>query len=210
MKGIRDYIFGPDQAVSTGNEFKHKIFVVGDAETGKKSFIAGFDNEYSTGPISTLLEEVLQKGGYPNTIGIDFVTKTKKIGDDTYKFQFYDLAGHKKFRTITKSYYNKVTGIFVMVDATKPSTLTAAKLWKENINENFIIPNFSSSTIPIILLINKIDLLDEKQKSELNYNNFCKLYGFDSWIPISNETGENIELAHNTMIDICKSLVNFC
>jgi Ras-related protein Rab-32 len=187
-----DYYFGTPEV----REFKHKIIVVGANGTGKKSFIYRFgDNEYFH--------------SYSNTnIGVDFVTETKRIGNDIYKLQFWDLAGNEKFSQTHKSYYNDTTAILVMVDATNPDSLDTAKLWKQNIDQNFTALKFVAETDPIILLVSKIDLLDEDTRSNLNYKDFCETNGFSTWIPMSNKTGENVELVDMLMINICKNVVN--
>lgn len=186
-----DYYFG----TPTIREFKHKIIIVGAHGTGKKSFIYRFgDNEYFHSYSNT-------------TLGINFVTETKKIGNDIYKLQFWDLAGREKISQTNKSYYDSATAILVMIDATNPDSLDTAKLWKEDIDQNFIMPKFISETNPVILVVSKIDLLDEDTRSSLNYKDFCETNGFSTWIAMSNKTGENVELVDITMINICKNVV---
>ena len=144
---------------------------------------------------------------YKATIGVDFTLKVKKVDKDVFRLQLWDIAGQERFGNMTRVYYKEAVGAFIMVDCTRPSTFDAVKKWKSDIDSKIEWPEYSLETNPVILLINKIDLLDDTDRSELNYDDFCKEYGFHSWIAISNNTGEGIEEACDAMIEICKNVV---
>lgn len=163
---------------------RHKICVVGMNGTGKKSFISKFNSDlpFHNDPLKVS------------------VTKNKKIGDDLYIFDFWNF---NNISLTTKKHYADATVIFVVID-NRPITLDIARLFKKDINAKYDSPEFYELINPIILLVNKTDLLDEKTKSELNYDDFCTEYGFSRWIPISTKTEEGIDLAYGDMFDICK------
>lgn len=179
---------------------RHKICVVGMNGTGKKSFISKFNSDlpFHNDPLKVS------------------ATKNKKIGDDLYIFNFWNFNNtlltpipSGLIRPVelelltTKEHYTDATVIFIVVD-NRPITLDIARLFKKDINAKYDSPEFYEPINPIILLVNKTDLLDEKTKSELNYDDFCTEYGFSRWIPISTKTGEGIDLAYGDMLDICK------
>lgn len=159
-------------------------------KTGKKSFISKFSNKK---PI----------GSNNSPHGVEFVINNEKIGPGTYVYNFWNF---NNITQTTKMHYKDAVVIFVMVDH-RSITLDIARLFKKDINAKFDALEYSRPTNPVILLVNKIDLLDEETRSKLNYDDLCKDYGFDRWIPISTKTISGIELAYRTMIDICKSAI---
>lgn len=176
-----------------GKKLLFRICVVGDVNVGKTTFIDKIVNP-----------EYTQMKKFVHTDYTEWCGKNEKIGNDTCVMQYWDFATQDLFNTRTKIYYENSTIIFVMIDAiTLKETTECAIKWKSDINTNFR----SFKTNPIILLINKIDLLTDDAKSKLNYDKFCKKYGFHSWFTISNKTGEGIQSVNNTIIKICTNFV---
>lgn len=86
-----------------------------------------------------------------------------------------------------------------MIDATNLISVDTANTWKKDIDQHITLRNINQ----VILLVDNIDVLDETGRSNLNYDDLRKEYDFNTWIAISTKTGENIDLAHNMMLNIC-------
>jgi small GTP-binding protein len=134
-----------------------KILVVGDTKTGKTSIIERIvHNRFSS--------------EYKRTYQVEFVNKVVKIGDNNLKLEFFDIAGQESDRIVTKPYvFPTAIGAFVVADAGREDTFIGAGKWKKDID--------SKCSIPVILLINKIDIDDIKINYKL-YNEIWGDYGF--------------------------------
>ncbi|XP_037070862.1 ras and EF-hand domain-containing protein-like [Pollicipes pollicipes] len=83
----------------------YKVVIIGDAGVGKSSFVQRF----CTGEV---------RPSYAATIGVDFQVQTVVVDDQTVCIQLWDTAGQERFRSITKQYFRKADGVFVMFDVT--------------------------------------------------------------------------------------------
>jgi len=182
----------------------YKICVLGDIKTGKTSFV------------KRVVHDIFSIH-YRATIGVDFFLKVKRIGNDSFRLQLWDLSGSIIHENKTEKYYRESVGAFILIDHASPKTIESAKEWKRDIDSKVIWPYSSEINpvgesvariffSPVILLVNKIDLLDDEIRSAIDYDNFCKEYGFHSWIAISAKDSIGTELACNTMFDICKNI----
>jgi hypothetical protein len=113
----------------------------------------------------------------------------------------------ERFGNMTRIYYKETTGVFVTIDSNRSSTVDASIKWKNDLDDKLVLPKLKSSDrSPIILLISKVDLLDEEDKAKINYDEFCEKHGFHSRFMISSKTGEGIESACNKMVEILQDI----
>lgn len=181
----------------TGKEFLHKICIVGDMGTGKTALCRRLcHKEFSI--------------AYKNTIGVDFALECVKVDGDTFRMQYWDIAGPERLGNMTKVYYIEANAFFVMIDATRLATTEGAIKWKKDVDTKWTLPEFTTPTNPVILLVNKMDLIPEQDQSELKlkYDTFCTEHGFHSWFPISVKDDTGVTLARDTMINICKNIIS--
>ncbi|KAI6240985.1 Ras-related protein Rab-30 [Aphelenchoides fujianensis] len=73
-------------------KYLFKVVLVGNAGVGKTCLVRKFT-------------QGIFPPGQSATIGVDFMIKTVKVGDDKIKLQIWDTAGQERFRSITQSYY---------------------------------------------------------------------------------------------------------
>lgn len=174
-------------------ELVYKILIVGKAGVGKSSIIMKyvFDN-YSSLEYST--------------IGMDFFTKTIEWNNNlTINVQLWDIAGQERFAHLTRSYYRGAIGAFVVLDATNENSFDIVEKWKANIDLNVKFPN-CDVPIPVVLLVNKYDLVNEtftlKQWDEIKQkiDKFSKDKGFVDWFETSAITGGGIDEAVHTLV----------
>ena len=177
-------------------DFLYKILMVGDANVGKTSII----KKYVHGIFSQ---------NHKPTIGVDFALKVLKLDNNLIvRLQIWDIAGQERFNTMTRVYYKEAFAAFVVFDASSwdnPNTLNIVKKWKSDIDSKVSLPN-SDESIPVILLANKIDLIstdnDKMKKLTEEMNQFCTSHGFSAWFGVSAKENINLNLAHETLIDL--------
>ena len=174
-------------------ELLYKVLVVGDVSTGKTSII----KRYVHGIYSI---------HYKATIGVDFALKVIKWDDNTnVRLQLWDLAGQERFANMTRVYYKESVGAFIVFDVTHPGTFDSVRKWKLDIDQKVTLPN-TDDPIPVVLIINKIDLLDESDKNEQDkwskekMDKFCEDNGFVAWFKTSAKDGVNIDNAANALV----------
>jgi Ras-related protein Rab-32 len=163
-----------------------KIIVVGDYAVGKTTLI----RKYTTGVFTD---------SYKITIGVDFCLKTLKWNDtQDISIQLWDIAGHERFGSMTRIYYQYAIAAVVCFDISRPSTLDNVKKWRDDINDKVTMPD--GKPIPMILLANKCDIKDVTIDRE-KLNAFAKENGFVGWFETSSKDAINVERAFNTLIE---------
>jgi Ras-related protein Rab-2A len=123
-----------------------KYIIIGDTAVGKSSILLRFTNN-----------QFQQNHDY--TIGVDYGTKTLTLADNTtIKIQIWDTAGHECYRSITRSYYRDVAGVFLVYDITNRDTFSRLSSWLDELRQNN-----SNRHITIMLVGTKIDLTHRRQ-----------------------------------------------
>lgn len=141
---------------------------------------------------------------YIVTIGSQFAVKTVTVpnanGEDVVvKLLVWDLAGQQRFDFIRTSYYRGSKGALMVFDVTRQSTWRELPRWIEETETALGL------RIPIILLANKVDLVDERIISEEEARHFVEDYNLQGYIETSALTGQNVDeafrmLAKETLI----------
>ena len=168
--------------MSEENEKKYKLLIIGEASVGKTSIMCRYvDNSFSE--------------NYKSSVGIDFRIKQINHKNDKFKVQIIDTAGQERFRTIGKSYYREVRGIFIVFDLTDKDTFEQLDYWIQSINEVVYIQN-------IIILANKCDLQAEVTDDEIN--NYKNKTNYDI-IKVSAKNNINIKESFKKMINLIKN-----
>lgn len=177
----------------TRKEFLWKVVIVGDSSVGKTSIV----KRYVHGVFSDYFKQ---------TTGVDFALKVIKMPNDTYiRLQLWDISGKEMYSVSSVNYYTNgeaTNGVFVVFDVSHHNTLEATKCWKMHLNKKL------PKSVPIILLANKMDLVDDKSNggpygglTKEGMDIFCKDNGFTTWLDISGKTNHNVNEAFNTLIE---------
>ena len=93
---------------------------------------------------------------YDATINLDFSYKNIKIGEYIYRVQLWDTVGQENFQLISRGYYKNGVCALVVYDITNKDSFDNVKKWIEEVKTN------GPSTISLILVGNKIDLIDQR------------------------------------------------
>ncbi len=156
-----------------------KIVIIGDPAVGKTSLIKRyvqdvFDDRY----LNTIGAKVMKKGVSVNRPDSGELVDLKMI--------LWDIAGQESFNTVKKAYYRGASGAIVVCDITRRETMQDMHRWIENLFD-------VSDVIPMVIVINKIDLEDEAQFSMEDVVGEYAPYGSVVYTT-SASTGHNVEL----------------
>jgi len=153
-------------------EYSTKLILTGDWKVGKTSLIRRFvENKF--------------KDEYISTIGVDITKHVVDLTEETkINFIIWDVGG-QNLAPYRKRFYEGANCAMIVVDRTREETLENVKNWVDDIRESV------NRRIPIIIVANKSDLVDEVVLSEEDIKNTADKYDYN-YIITSAKTGENV------------------
>ncbi|XP_019354281.1 PREDICTED: ras-related protein Rab-15 isoform X2 [Crocodylus porosus] len=99
-----------------------RLLLIGDSGVGKTCLLCRFtDNEFHPSHIST--------------IGVDFKMKTIEVDGIKVRIQIWDTAGQERYQTITKQYYRRAQGIFLVYDISSERSYQHIMKWASDVDE---------------------------------------------------------------------------
>ncbi|CAA7410170.1 unnamed protein product [Spirodela intermedia] len=120
-------------------DYLFKVVLIGDSGVGKSNLLSRFTrNEFS-------LES-------KSTIGVEFATRSIRVGDKVIKAQIWDTAGQERYRAITSAYYRGAVGALLVYDVTRHATFESVGRWLKELRDH------TDANIVIMLVGNKADL----------------------------------------------------
>ncbi len=131
-----------------------KIILVGDYGVGKSTSIHRF------------VEDKF-KANYVPTLGVQVTKKHIEISGDSVDLMIWDLAGQDRFAMVRQRFYTDTEGVLMLYDVTRMSSLENIKKWH---NEVFRF----TKPIPIILIGNKIDLVEKREVNTDDVNRYLE------------------------------------
>ena len=124
-------------------DYKLKVVIVGDSGVGKSNLIKRFTtNEFNENSKAT--------------VGVEFISRSYKINDKFFKIEMWDTAGQERYKSITAAYYKGAKGALIVYDITSAKTFDNIDKWLSEIKDQ------SSKDIKLIIVGNKIDLVDQR------------------------------------------------
>ena len=166
-------------AVNMQNDTKNVFVTIrGRPNAGKSSLLNGL-----------IGEKIAAVSAKPQT------TRTKITGvltKDEIQYVFMDTPGmHKSKNKLSEHMINAVNEsmsdvetIMLVVDCTK----------KISEAEKVLLNSIKSSKSKVILIINKIDLIDDKDNLIQTISEYSSLYNFDEVIPVSALNGDGLDI----------------
>lgn len=139
------------------SEPKFKIVILGDTCVGKSCILMRFVK-------NSMLHTHL------STIGIDSSTKSITTERGKAILQIWDTAGQEKFRSISQSYIRNADAIILVYDVTSDDTFHHVSTWMEAIH------NLAKQDLPVILVGNKIDMVNERKITTEEGKNLADKY----------------------------------
>jgi len=157
-------------------DYLFKSIVVGDGGVGKTALTLRFSKGFFT-------------EDYKMTIGVDFHVKTISI--DTFegpikcKLQLWDTGGQERFSSIRPMYYRGSLGTILVFDLTNAASFEHLPQWIEEVRANI------KAEIPVLLVGNKSDLIDQRAVSVEELNNFTRDFNL-YYMETSAKTGDGV------------------
>ena len=161
--------------ISQNDDIKEfRVVLIGSTSVGKTSIF----NKFMSGDFSAT---------YKSTLTVEFKTKYLKIDNDLYvKLILWDTCGSENFRAVTKQYYRGANAIILVFDLTDQNSFNDIKnIW---IND---VKNYCEKNIQILIVGNKLDLIEKRTVSESQVINFCRENRY-KYIEASAKEGINI------------------
>lgn len=162
----------------------YRIPVLGESQVGKSCILT----KYLLGEFNEV---------YTSTIAIDKSVKKLPVKDKDKNedveitLNLMDTAGQERFRTVTASTLKLANGIFVVFSLTDPNSFEQVTYWMEQIRDN-------NGKVPIILIGNKCDLVDQRKVSKEDAEELAKKLGVN-YFETSAKTGQGIHEAFNLL-----------
>merc|ERR1712227_134168 len=160
-----------------GSLTKFKLVFLGENSVGKTSLITRFmyDQFDST---------------YQATIGIDFLSKTMHLDDQTVRLQLWDTAGQERFRSLIPSYIRDSNVAIIVYDVSNEKSFNQVPKWIKDVKEQ------RGEEVKIFLVGNKADLdgsKTEKRVVKLEDGEACAEEHQVAFIETSAKTSYNVK-----------------
>ena len=158
--------------------------MVGDSAVGKTSLIKNFTQ-------GTFQEDYIQ------TIGAQLSTFEDEINEDKIELFFWDIAGQDTFHFLRPAFYQGSRAAIIVYSIEESGhgkkSLEHVDEWHEDIK-------LYCGDVPIILLGNKVDLIDKKKLKEKKVLKILKKHEFIGYYKTSAKTGEDVIKAFQALI----------
>ena len=122
-----------------------------------------------------------------STIGLEYWTMFIKINYKIIKLQIWDTCGQEIYRSLISNYYKNASLAIIVYAVNNKESFQDIDFWLKELK------TMSSPDIKLILLGNKIDLINERVIDYKEGEEIAKYYGFHYFLETSAKTGENIK-----------------
>lgn len=119
--------------------------------------------------------------------------KKTKIGETPVKLEIWDTGGQERFRTITKSYYDRAMGVVLVYDCTDERSFVDIRNWIKQID------NHAHPGIVKILVAAKCDIPEKKVDSAVGKSLASELKV--EFFETSAKTNRNVEQAFTSIAE---------
>ncbi|MFX1572396.1 MAG: GTP-binding protein [Promethearchaeota archaeon] len=154
-------------------EYSNKLILTGNFKVGKTSLVRRF--------VENRFEE-----DYISTLGVQISQKTVNLSENVkINFIIWDIGGQQHLNLNRTNFYNGANAAMIVVDRTRPDPLKSIEKWFNEIKKSILY------NIPIVIVGNKSDLIEEIVITEEEIKKIAKKLGFH-YIFTSALTGENV------------------
>lgn len=159
-----------------------KVVLLGESSVGKSSIVTRYING-----------KFLRNNA---TIGAAFSNRKIELGSNKIiNLEIWDTAGQERYRSLTPMYYRNSNVALIVFDVTDQNSLLKTHSWITELNK--YMTELESSKIEIIIVANKIDLLDQESTEELLWDISKEYKVFN----VSAKTGYGINELFKYIID---------
>jgi small GTP-binding protein len=168
-----------------------KVLVIGEVACGKTSLVHRIVNN-------------VFNPTYKATLGCEFGLKIMEVDGESLRIQLWDLAGQDRLGGISKLYCREAHGALAICDVTNPATVERAIEWKHQIDEN--VKQTDGSAIPIVLCVNKFDMVQDSPPSKAEYDALASKHQFAAVYFTSAKTDYN---ATEALTHLTREIMHF-
>ncbi len=156
---------------------KMKVCMLGAFAVGKTSLVQQY--------VNSIFNEK-----YQTTLGVKIDKKTVNIDNRSIELILWDLAGEDEFMEVRSSYLRGSAAVILVADGTRAETLDIAIKLKNKVYSEV-------GEIPFILLVNKMDLIENWSIDQLTLKQLEK----EGWniLQTSAKDSDNVEAAYQTL-----------
>jgi len=150
---------------------QRKICMLGAYAVGKTSLVSRF--------VRSIFSDK-----YQTTVGVKIDKKTVSVGDQELSLILWDLVGEDDFIQVRMSYLRGCAGYLLVADGMRRATLDKAVELQQRVEGEI-------GKLPFILLINKLDKIDEWEIKESD----IAVLSADGWhvVATSAKTGVGVQ-----------------
>uniref|UniRef100_UPI00358F1285 ras-related protein Rab-15-like isoform X1 n=1 Tax=Myxine glutinosa TaxID=7769 RepID=UPI00358F1285 len=127
--------------------------------------------------------------------GIDFKMKTIDINGIKVRIQLWDTAGQERYQTITKQYYRRAQGIFLIYDISSEQSFQHIVKWAGDVDE------FAPKGVEKVLIGNKMDKESERQVATSQGQQLAQEYRM-AFFEASAYTSHNVKEAFTKLTEL--------
>lgn len=161
----------------------YKIVFLGSSNVGKTTLMSQY-----------LHQEVEQS--YGPTVGLDFVSTTITISGHKVRLQLWDTAGQERFNSIIPNYTRNSFLTIIVFDMNEAKTFERIDHWINNL----VRINDSGHRIKVLIVGNKMDLVDEETRRK-----FREL-GLNKALEHGGSYVETCAMKHEGIAELAKSV----
>ncbi|KXN90058.1 Ras-related protein Rab-4A [Leucoagaricus sp. SymC.cos] len=169
---VNDYDADATELLET-YDFLMKYIIIGEAGTGKSCLLHHFTHNSF-------------KDHSQHTIGVEFSSRTVKLGEKRIKLQLWDTAGQERFRSVTRSYYRGAAGAILVYDITNRESFTNLDRWLADARA------LASSHLVVVLVGNKLDREEDREVEWAEASRWAAENNVH-FLEASSLTGDNVE-----------------
>ncbi|KAF8922589.1 P-loop containing nucleoside triphosphate hydrolase protein [Mucidula mucida] len=154
-------------------DFLMKYIIIGEAGSGKSCLLHHFTHNSF-------------KDHSQHTIGVEFSSRTVKLGEKRIKLQLWDTAGQERFRSVTRSYYRGAAGAILVYDITNRDSFLNLSRWLADARA------LASSHLVAVLVGNKSDREEDREVEWAEASRWAAENDVH-FLESSSLTGDNVE-----------------
>jgi small GTP-binding protein len=162
------------------SEYKFKVVIVGDSQVGKTNIMTRYVNNVFSFTTQS-------------TFGHEYAKKIVKVEQEDVHLAIWDTAGQERFRSIAAPYYRDSKGGLLVYDVTNRDSFASLTRWIKDMAE---VEQF-----PLIIVGNKVDLIDQRAVSTKEGQEFAKKHSL-VFAETSACDGTNIEETFMELVNI--------
>ncbi|KAH9858144.1 ras-domain-containing protein [Lenzites betulinus] len=170
---VSDYDADATELLET-YDFLMKYIIIGEAGTGKTCLLHQFTHNSF-------------KDHSQHTIGVEFSSRTVKLGEKRIKLQLWDTAGQERFRSVTRSYYRGAAGAILVYDITSRASFSNLSRWLEDARA------LASPHLVTVLVGNKSDREEDREVEWAEASRWAAEHADCHFLEASSLSGDNVE-----------------